>query len=66
MFSYNVKYITVITDPVELWSAKNSQHRLEKNYFDENFGPFYRPVQVIVTAKNTEKVNKSTFLIMFE
>lgn len=58
--SYNIKYITVTTDPVELWSAKNSQHRLEKKYFDENFGPFYRPVQVIVTAKNTEKIIRNS------
>jgi len=28
----------VVTDPVELWSAPDSRARLEKNYFDDNFG----------------------------
>ena len=42
----------VTTDPVKLWSASNSRARLEKNYFDQNFGPFYRTEQVIITAPN--------------
>ena len=28
----------VVTDPVELWSAPDSRARVEKNYFDDNFG----------------------------
>ncbi|KAK7485656.1 hypothetical protein BaRGS_00023105, partial [Batillaria attramentaria] len=39
----------VITDPVLLWSAPNSRARLEKNYFDSRFGPFYRTEQLIIT-----------------
>jgi Niemann-Pick C1 protein len=31
-------FFKVVTDPVELWSAPDSRARLEKNYFDENFG----------------------------
>lgn len=31
-------FFQVVTDPVELWSAPDSRARLEKNYFDENFG----------------------------
>lgn len=31
-------FFTVRTNPVELWSAPNSQARQEKNYFDEHFG----------------------------
>ena len=30
-------YITVITDPVDLWSSPGSRARQEKLYFDENF-----------------------------
>lgn len=45
-------FFNVTTDPVKLWSAPNSQARLEKNYFDENFSPFYRTEQIIVTVKN--------------
>ena len=36
----NVRF-KVVTDPVELWSAPNSRARLEKNYFDANFGYVY-------------------------
>ena len=44
-------------DPVELWSAESSVARQNKKYFDENFGPFYRITQLIVTSKNdTEQI----------
>jgi Niemann-Pick C1 protein len=46
-----VKFLNITTDPVQLWSAPNSRARLEKNYFDKNFSPFYRTEQVIVTPK---------------
>ncbi|XP_033109697.1 NPC intracellular cholesterol transporter 1-like [Anneissia japonica] len=45
-----IRQFIVITDPVELWSPPESQSRLEKNYFDDNFGPFYRTEQLIITA----------------
>ncbi|XP_074656980.1 NPC intracellular cholesterol transporter 1-like [Tubulanus polymorphus] len=38
----------VITDPVELWSSPDSQARLERNYFNEKFAPFYRTEQLII------------------
>lgn len=37
-------------DPVRLWVAPNSESRLRKEYFDEHFGPFYRPEQIYVTS----------------
>ena len=45
-------FFDVTTDPVELWSASNSRARLEKGYYDQNFGPLYRTEQVIITASN--------------
>ena len=45
-------FFKVTTDPVELWSAPTSRARKEKNYFDQNFGPFYRTSQIIITAPN--------------
>ena len=48
-----LKFFEVTTDPVELWSAPNSRSRLEKNYFDEHFGPFYRTAQIIITAPDS-------------
>ncbi|NXA56704.1 NPCL1 protein, partial [Nothocercus julius] len=40
----------LVTDPVELWSAPESQARQEKAFQDEHFGPFMRTNQVIVRA----------------
>ncbi|KIM21967.1 hypothetical protein M408DRAFT_18285 [Serendipita vermifera MAFF 305830] len=44
------KYFQVETDPVRLWVAPSSQSRLQKDFFDEHFGPFYRPQQIFMTA----------------
>ncbi len=46
--------INVTTDPVELWSAETSRVRVEKDYYDEAFVPFYRTEQVIVKAPTLE------------
>ena len=35
-------------DPVRLWVAPDSAAAQEKAFFDDNFGPFYRPEQVFV------------------
>jgi Niemann-Pick C1 protein len=45
-------YLEITTDPVELWASPNSRSRIEKEYFDTNFSPFYRTEQIIITAKN--------------
>ena len=37
------------TDPVKLWVAPNSAAALEKQFFDTNFGPFYRAQQMFLT-----------------
>ncbi|CAF0998298.1 unnamed protein product [Adineta ricciae] len=38
----------VTTDPVQLWSAKSSIARQQKDYFDKHFKPFYRTTQLII------------------
>ncbi|XP_004676600.1 PREDICTED: Niemann-Pick C1-like protein 1 [Condylura cristata] len=43
-------FMKLTTDPVELWSAPNSQARQEKEFHDKHFGPFFRTNQVILTA----------------
>ena len=48
----NVAPFLITTDPVKLWSAPTSRARQEKNYFDDNFSPFYRSEMIIITAKN--------------
>lgn len=53
--AYGMIYMKVTTDPVELWASEVSDTRIEKNYFDQHFGPFYRTNQVFI-----KPVNKST------
>ena len=38
-----------ITDPIKLWSTESSRARIEKRIFDENFGPFFRIENVVIT-----------------
>jgi len=42
----------VETDPINLWVGPESASNEDKNFFDENFGPFYRTEQVIVSKAN--------------
>lgn len=53
---YGVTYVEIVIDPVELWASKTSQCREERQYFNDNFGPFYRIQQVIATPVGLEKV----------
>ncbi|KAI0687215.1 multidrug efflux transporter AcrB transmembrane domain-containing protein [Cytidiella melzeri] len=40
----------VETDPVRLWVSSDSESKLQKEYFDEHFGPFFRPEQIFITS----------------
>lgn len=59
--SAGISVFQVTTDPVKLWSAKDSQARTERDYFDSHFGPFYRTEQLIITRPNnhTNVVHKN-------
>lgn len=46
---------TIITSPVDLWASRTSTSRVQKEYFDKHFTPFYRTEQVIITSK-TERM----------
>lgn len=50
------KQFDVETDPVRLWVGPTSESKLQKEYFDENFGPFYRTEQVFVTSSDMGSV----------
>ncbi|XP_060029577.1 NPC intracellular cholesterol transporter 1 isoform X2 [Erinaceus europaeus] len=52
--SSGLVFVQVTTNPVDLWSAPSSQARLEKEYFDTHFGPFFRTEQLIIRAPNTK------------
>ena len=47
------KDFQVEKDPVRLWVAPNSESKIQKEYFDEHFGPFYRPQQIFITSAST-------------
>lgn len=49
--SFGIPKLLVTNDPIELWTAESSRVRQEKDFFDDNFGQFYRTEQVIMTLK---------------
>lgn len=51
--SSGLVFVRITTSPVDLWSAPSSQARLEKEYFDTHFGPFFRTEQLIIQAPHT-------------
>ncbi|XP_039317964.2 NPC1-like intracellular cholesterol transporter 1 isoform X2 [Saimiri boliviensis] len=56
-------FMELTTDPVELWSAPNSQARREKAFHDQHFGPFFRTNQVILTAPNRSSYRYDSLLL---
>lgn len=44
----------VENDPVRLWVSPTSEAALEKQFFDENFGPFYRTQQAFLVNDTTD------------
>ncbi|XP_030752069.1 NPC intracellular cholesterol transporter 1 isoform X3 [Sitophilus oryzae] len=57
---HGVKYLQITTDPVELWASPTSRSRVEKEYYDSHFDPFYRNEQIIIRAKNLPKIVHNT------
>ncbi|KAI4456062.1 npc intracellular cholesterol transporter 1 [Holotrichia oblita] len=64
---HGIKYLKVTTDPVELWASPNSRSRIERDYYDSHFEPFYRNEQIIITSIGlpTIKHNTSNGVIEF-
>ncbi|CAH2355562.1 NPC intracellular sterol transporter 1-related protein 1 [[Candida] railenensis] len=50
--TYGLKYLTFETDPVNLWVSPTEPALLEKQYFEEKFGKFYRVEQLIIHSTN--------------
>ncbi|CAH0550205.1 unnamed protein product [Brassicogethes aeneus] len=46
--------LKITTSPVEIWASPTSRSRKEKDFFDSNFGPFYRTNQIFIKAKNLD------------
>ncbi|XP_063244336.1 NPC intracellular cholesterol transporter 1 isoform X2 [Bacillus rossius redtenbacheri] len=47
---HGIKYMQMTTNPVELWAAPHSRARVEREFFDSHFEPFYRTEQIIISA----------------
>ena len=52
-----IRWLEVTTDPIELWASPTSRSRIEKDFFDSTFRPFYRTQQIIVKARNLDSVS---------
>ncbi|XP_050298712.1 NPC intracellular cholesterol transporter 1 isoform X2 [Anthonomus grandis grandis] len=56
VLGHGIKYLKITTDPVELWASPLSRSRVEKEYYDSHFNPFYRNEQVIIRARNLSDI----------
>ncbi|KAJ6638858.1 NPC intracellular cholesterol transporter 1 like 1b [Pseudolycoriella hygida] len=54
--AYGIQNLVIITDPAELWASPTSQIRIEKDYFESRFGPFYRTNQIFIKPTNTQHI----------
>ncbi|XP_034244049.1 NPC intracellular cholesterol transporter 1 isoform X2 [Thrips palmi] len=57
---YGVTFLKITTDPVDLWASPESRSRLEREYYDKNFEPFYRTEHIIIRATGLEPVYHNT------
>lgn len=48
--------LIVTTNPVEIWAAPNSRSRIEKDFFESRFQPFYRTEQIFLKAVGLSEV----------
>lgn len=58
--SFGIKYLSITSNPIEIWAAPTSRARIEKNYFDSHFQPFYRTEQVYIKSVGLDKVYHDT------
>lgn len=67
LISIGWKYFKVETDPAKLWSSSSSNAAIEKEYFETNFGPFYRAEQIFLVNDTGSVLNhKDTFDYWFD
>jgi Niemann-Pick C1 protein len=43
-----VTQLTLTVDPIKLWAAPTSRARIERDFFEQTFRPFYRYFSKIV------------------
>ncbi|XP_055920558.1 NPC intracellular cholesterol transporter 1 isoform X2 [Eupeodes corollae] len=55
-----IKFLHITTDPVQLWASPQSRSRIEREYFDSTFQPFYRIEQIIIKAVDMPQIIHNT------
>ncbi|XP_020288824.1 Niemann-Pick type protein homolog 1B-like [Pseudomyrmex gracilis] len=58
--SYGIMFLSVTANPVEIWAAPNSRSRIEKDYYDNRFQPFYRSEQIYIKSVGIDKILHQT------
>lgn len=51
VMGYGIKFLHITTDPVQLWASPQSKSRIEREFYDSQFQPFYRIEQVSALCK---------------
>lgn len=49
--------LIVTTNPVEIWASPSSRARIEKDFFESHFAPFYRTEQIFIKAVGLDRVS---------
>lgn len=49
--------LIVTSNPIEIWAAPDSRCRIEKDYFDQTFQPFYRTEQIFIKSVGLDEVS---------
>uniref|UniRef100_A0ABD2XPG3 SSD domain-containing protein n=1 Tax=Trichogramma kaykai TaxID=54128 RepID=A0ABD2XPG3_9HYME len=57
VLSYGTIELDITSNPIEIWAAPSSRARLEKDYFDEHFQPFFRTEQIFIKSTNLGTVD---------
>ncbi|XP_055614441.1 NPC intracellular cholesterol transporter 1, partial [Uranotaenia lowii] len=67
VMGFGIMFLHITTNPVELWASPTSRSRVEREYFDSRFEPFYRIEQMIIKAENLPNVvhNTSDGVVVF-
>nr|XP_012232256.1 PREDICTED: Niemann-Pick C1 protein-like isoform X2 [Linepithema humile] len=58
--SYGITFLKVTVNPIEIWAAPDSRSRIEKDYFDNRFQPFYRTEQIYIKSVGLDKIKHNT------
>lgn len=63
--AHGILLIKITTDPVEIWAAPKSRSRIEKQYYDSRFEPFYRTEQIIFTSVGLDEVSQKHIIYIY-